>query len=151
VKQISELLKKEPDFGRRVVILGGGLVGSETAVHLIQTGREVTVVEMQGDYAADATVWHKQALRIRLRDKADIRLNTAAVAILPDGVVVQGPNGREVIPADTVFCAVGVRPREASVSAFRDVAPYFYAIGDCVQPAQMFQAMSQGHFIGRSL
>ncbi|MDR1574077.1 MAG: FAD-dependent oxidoreductase [Clostridiales Family XIII bacterium] len=143
--------KKEPDFGGRVVILGGGLVGCETAVRLTQIGREVTIVEMRGDCAADATVWHKHALRLQFRDKADIRLNTKAVAIVPGGIVAEGPGGRELIAADTVFCAAGVRPREASVDEFRNVAPYFYAIGDCAQPAQMFQAMSQGHFTGRSL
>jgi NADPH-dependent 2,4-dienoyl-CoA reductase/sulfur reductase-like enzyme len=151
VKQLSELLKEAPDFGKRVVILGGGLVGCETAVHLLQTGHEVVIVEMCGDYAADAPVWHKLALRLQLQGKADIRLNTTAVAITPEGVVTEGPNGREVIAADTVFCAVGVKPREAETNALRGVAPHFYPIGDCMQPAQMFQAMSQGHFTGRNL
>lgn len=152
VKFLPELRKENPDFGQRVVILGGGLVGCETAVHLLQKGRQVTIVEMQGDYAPDATIWHKQALRIQLAAKAEIRLNTRAVKITKKGVVVAKADGtQETIPADSVFCAVGLRPRSDVRDELIGIAPYFYPIGDCMQPAQMFQALSQGHFVGRDI
>ena len=152
VKFLSELRREEPDFGERVVILGGGLVGCETAVHLLQKGRQVTIVEMKQDYAPDATIWHKQALRIQLEGKADIRLNTRAEKITEQGVVVRNADGtQETIPADTVFCAVGLKPRGDVRDELIGVAPFFYPIGDCMQPAQMFQALSQGHFTGRDI
>lgn len=152
VKFLSELRKVQPDFGRRVVILGGGLVGCETAVHLLQMGHEVTVIEMRDDFAVDATLWHKQALRTNLAGKADLRLNTKAVEITAEGVVVETSSGeRETVPADTVFSAVGLRPRTDVWEELAGTAPFVYPIGDCVQPAQMFQALSQGHFTGRDL
>lgn len=151
VKFLSELRKEKPDFGHRVVILGGGLVGCETAAHLLQKGHQVTLVEMQDDYAPDATIWHKQALRLQLADRADIRLNTRAVRITEAGVVVQAAEGEQTIPADTVFCAVGLCPRSEERDALIGAAPLVYPIGDCLQPAQMFQALSQGHFVGRDI
>ena len=148
VKFLAELLKEEPDYGDHVVILGGGLVGCETAVHLLEKGKKVTVIEMLDDYAMDAAAWHKFAITVQLRDKAEILLNTKAKAITEEGVLVDGPNGEKLIQADTVFCAVGMKPREDIREEFRFVTDEFYAIGDCLRPGQMFQALSEGHYTG---
>ena len=147
VKFLPELEKAKPDFGHKVVILGGGLVGSETAVHLFDQGHDVTVVEMMDTYAPDATLWHRQAISIQFRKGIKLRLSTKAVGINDAGVVVQGPDGREeTIPADTVFCAVGLRSRTAELNELRYLVPQFYSVGDGEQPGQVFQAVSGGHF-----
>lgn len=147
VKFLPELAKAKPDFGKRVVILGGGLVGSETAVHLFDLGHDVTVVEMLDTYAPDATLWHRQAISIQFRKGIKLRLSTKAMAINDEGVVVTGPEGKEeTIPADTVFCAVGLRSRSEELNELRYVVPLFYSVGDGEQPGQVFQAVSGGHF-----
>lgn len=147
VKFLPELEKKKPDFGKRVVILGGGLVGSETAVYLHDLGHDVTVVEMMDTYAPDATLWHRQAISIKFRQGINLRLSTRAVAINDTGVVVADNDGREeTIPADTVFCAVGLRSRTDELNELRYVVPKFYSVGDGEQPGQVFQAVSGGHF-----
>ena len=152
VRFIDELKKEHPRFGRKVAVLGGGLVGCETAVHLREQGHEVTVIEMKDDFAADATIWHKQALRQQLAKGVTVCLNTKAVEITEEGVCVKNKDGQtELIAADTVFCAAGLKPRSYVCDELRNVAPYFHMIGDCVQPAQMFQAVSQGHFVGRDI
>ncbi len=164
VKFIDELRKEKPDFGKRVVIMGGGLVGCETAVHLMLEGHEVTVVEMQDSYAKDATIWHRQALRQQLSKGVKVLLNTKAVKVTEEGLMVERkipasdknacPGNEyvnELIPADTVFCAVGLTPRTDVREELWGITPYFYPIGDCVQPAQMFQALSQGHYAGRDV
>lgn len=152
VKFISELRKEQPDFGKRVVIIGGGQVGSETAAHLLQRGHEVTIVEFNSDYARDATIWHKQGLRCQLEGKAKLVLNTRVTEITPEGAIVTRADGtQELICADTVFCAAGLRPNDAAREELMGITPYFYPIGDCMQVAQMFQALSQGHFVGRDI
>ncbi len=152
VKFVEELQKQSPAFGERVVILGGGLVGCETAVHLLQKGHQVTVVEQRNDFAPDATIWHKQALRQQLSQGVQLLLNTTAVSITAEGVEVRHTDGSlELLPCDTVFCAVGLKPRAQAREQLHGVTPFFYAIGDCLQPAQMFQALSQGHYIGRDI
>ncbi len=149
VRSLSELRKKDPDFGPRVVILGGGLVGCETAVHLLQRGHQVTVVEQQSEFAPDATLWHKQALRQQLAKSAVLMSNTTGLTVTPEGLEVKLPDSsRTILPADTVFCAVGLISRSNVREELRGVTPLFYPIGDCVQPAQLFQALSQGHYAG---
>jgi pyruvate/2-oxoglutarate dehydrogenase complex dihydrolipoamide dehydrogenase (E3) component len=58
----NRLSDKDIAVGRKVVVLGGGLVGCESAVHLAQTGREVTVVEMMKEVAVDANVRQRPIL-----------------------------------------------------------------------------------------
>lgn len=152
VKFLPELEKARPDFGHKVVILGGGLVGSETAVHLFDQGHDVTVVEMMDTYAPDATLWHRQAISIRFREGVKLRLGTKAMAITDEGVVVREPDGKEkTIAADTVFCAVGLRSRTDELNELRYVTPQFYSVGDGEQPGQIFQAISGGHFAALDL
>ncbi len=49
-------------IGKKVVVMGGGLVGCESAVHLALEGRDVTVVEMMKDVAIDANVRQRPIL-----------------------------------------------------------------------------------------
>jgi hypothetical protein len=58
-----------------------------------------------------------------------------------------GPDGKEAFyPADTVFCAVGLRSRAAEREELRDTAPLFFTVGDCVAPGQVTQAVSGGYY-----
>ena len=148
VRFLPALCDPEKNFGERVVVLGGGQVGCETAIHLSKLGRKVTIVEMQDSYAPDAVHFHKQAIRIQLAvEGIQVELNTKAVAITDNSVVCINASGDEVkFEADTIFCAVGMRSRSDTVEALRFCAPQFFTIGDCVRPGQLTQAISGGHY-----
>lgn len=140
------------DFGPRVAVLGGGLVGCESAVHFADLGMKVTIIEMKDDFASDATHWHKQAIRMGLRGRVELLLNTKAVEINERGVVVSREDGsRETVEADTVFCAAGLRPREDVAEELRGITPDFHVVGDCIRPATVFDAVSEAHFIAREI
>jgi NADPH-dependent 2,4-dienoyl-CoA reductase/sulfur reductase-like enzyme len=124
VKFLPELKKKDADFGQRVVVIGGGLVGCETAIHLQWQGKQVTVVEMMDDYATDATMWHKLGIRSQFQKGVELLLSTKAKEVTKEGLVVTGPDGKEkLLPADTVFCAVGLRSRAQAREELRTVVP----------------------------
>lgn len=136
-----------PEIGRRVVILGGGLVGSETAVHLLRRGHDVTVVEMGDDFARDAVEEHKTGLRIQFEKGVKLHLNTRGVEINAAGLVCEGPDGaRFTLPADTIFCAVGLRPNTAAVDPLRELTPWFQDIGDCVRAGRVVNATNEGYY-----
>ncbi|MBR6258638.1 MAG: FAD-dependent oxidoreductase [Oscillospiraceae bacterium] len=151
VKDIDDLRKEDNGIGKRVVIIGAGLVGCETAAHLLNLGHEVTILEMLDDYAVDATLWHKQALRQQIIGRADLRLGTRAVEITPEHITAEKDGVREIIPCDTVFCAAGLKPRVDVRNELRGITPYYYELGDCLKPGLLFHAISQGHFIGRDV
>ena len=140
----------EDDFtcGHRVVILGGGLVGCETAMHLTGLGHEVTIVEMRDQLAPDSYLYQGKSLREEL-ERMKIRSCTGITGreITADGLKGADREGKECFfPADTVLLACGMRSETAQVEALRDGAPQVMIIGDCYQPGNMRQATFQGYY-----
>ena len=58
----TELETREGETGRRVAVIGGGLVGCESGLYLALTGRDVTIIEQRDSVAADANPRHRPAL-----------------------------------------------------------------------------------------
>ncbi len=146
---IAEDIYNDPSrAGGKVVILGGGLVGTELAVYLGGLGRKVTVLEMLPDINAGDNILHKQAVGLELdRVGVGLALNTKAAEILENGVLGENENGRELFEADTVVCAFGMIPRGETADELRFCAPLFYQIGDCLTPANIYEAVRKAHQI----
>lgn len=146
VLALPALRNPEAPFGRKVVILGGGLVGCETAIHLMRQGRQVTVVEMSDHFGTGAPGLHKDAIAAEFALGVELRLNTRALRIVDEGVICEGPEGEELLEADSIFCATGLRARKELRDELRRVAPRFIAVGNCVKPEQVFQAVSYAYW-----
>ncbi|SHI10025.1 2,4-dienoyl-CoA reductase [Sporobacter termitidis DSM 10068] len=143
----GDLYKNREKVGKRVAVLGGGLVGCETAVHLAREGRDVTVVEMLPDVCLDANGRHRPLLVAELNKSVACRTGLRGVRVTKDGLVCADGDGNEVtLEADTVVVAVGQRPLRPVADALRDCAPEVFEVGDCVKPAQVTQAVFRGHF-----
>jgi len=139
------------DLGERIVIIGAGLVGCETAIYLAQRHAQrkpqITVVEMLDRIAGDSNFRHRWAVEDELK-KCGIepKLNTRCTSISDDGVTVVGPDGKEAfLPADTVVLAAGMRAKRAQAEEFRSCAPEYIPIGDCVKAAQVTEAIRAGY------
>jgi len=148
VRFLPSLGDLEKNFGKRVVVLGGGQVGCETAIHLSKTGRNVTIIEMKDEYAPDAALFHRLAIRLQIAaEGVRVELNMKAVAIREKALICGDAAGNErIFEADTFFCAVGMRSRAEAVEALRFCAPQFFTVGDCVRPGQVTQTISDGHY-----
>jgi pyruvate/2-oxoglutarate dehydrogenase complex dihydrolipoamide dehydrogenase (E3) component len=143
----NDIHKPGVKVGKKVVIMGGGLVGSDEAIHLAMQGKDVTVVEMLDDYARDANDFLKMALGIEFR-KYNIKVmtNTKGKAVTEEGLLCTGPKGKEVLyRADRVVCAVGQKALTPVVDQLRGTAPEFYFIGDCVKPQKIIEAVTAGY------
>lgn len=132
--------------GQKIAILGGGLVGCETAVHLAREGCDVTVVEMNADICTDANPRHRPLLLAELDKYVTCLTDTRAVRVTDEGLVCETMDGEKLIPADTVICAAGRLSNTTAVKALADCAPYVDTIGDCVKPGNVAQATFRGHF-----
>ena len=136
-------LRPGDPVGRRVVIIGGGLIGCEEAVRLAREGHEVAVLELQEALAPDCGRMH----RINLLHQMDVLPNLTPAAghrclrIGPEGVTAAAPDGREVFfPADTVVMCAGMRPRHSEVERLRALVPECYVVGDAQRARQVGQA-----------
>ena len=134
--------------GKNVVILGGGLVGAELAIYLGGMGVDVTVLEMMPVLGFGDNILHGQAIGIELdKVKARVMLGTRALEITAEGVLAENANGRQLIPADRVICALGMRSRDEEPDALRFCAPVFHQIGDCLAPKNIYEATRTAHQI----
>ncbi len=132
--------------GEKVVVIGGGQVGCEVGVHYGSQGREVTILEMKDSLCPDATRTYKEELQGQVSDhcKAAITGGTCT-SITDQGVSYRDKAGEEhFIPADTVILAMGMRSLRAEAESFRDCAPVFRAIGDCVKVRNVQKAVRAG-------
>ena len=134
-------------IGKRVVIIGGGLIGCETGLHLANDGHEVTIIEMQPDIAMDCGHFHRTALMEEI-NKLDIRTGLKSSRIESGGAYAEDASGQECFfPADTVIMAVGMKPRTSLVESLRSLVPEFYAIGDCLKAGKILNAVRNGYDI----
>jgi len=145
---------KGHEVGNRVLVVGGGMTGLETAEFLAAGGRDVVVVEQLKRVGADmgGTVrWH---LMNRLRGlKIEIFTSTQIKEIRPQGVVVVSRKDMEETweGFDTVVLACGVKPRNELVADIDARAKEVYVIGDAAKARKGLEAIRDGAEIGRKV
>ena len=120
-------------LGRTVAVMGGGLVGCETALFLAETGRNVTIIEMQDEIAPEANWMHKVGMMQRFAQTPSLQVKTGlrCMAVTPTGVECQDRDGNTVlIPAESKVYAFGQRSVPSEDLLRLDV-PEIRLIGDC--------------------
>jgi len=134
-------------IGKTVVIIGGGLVGCETGLHLAQIGKDVTIIEMLPELAVDANMLHRMALLEELKKYTKNITGTKCIGITLEGATGVGPDGKEQLFAtDTVVIAVGLKPLSDTVEKLRNTVSEFMSLGDCVKPQKVGEAVRAGYY-----
>ena len=136
------------ETGRKVIMVGGGLVGCEAALHLSKTGHQVVIVEMLDRLAKDSYGMYREALMLEMeKEEIQSHCNACCLEITPTSIRVADQDGKEfVIDADSVIYALGMKSNDTSL--FKSVAGDIpvYEIGDCVIPAKVDAAMKSAYF-----
>jgi pyruvate/2-oxoglutarate dehydrogenase complex dihydrolipoamide dehydrogenase (E3) component len=145
----NNMSEENIEIGQKVVILGGGLVGCEAAVHLAQAGKDVTIIEMQKEVALDANERHRPIIMGILTGITKIETGLKGIRVNDEGLVCVDEQGTErIFPADTILCSVGQRPRRETVNELLDAAPEVVQVGDCVKPQRLTEAIFRGYYAG---
>ena len=130
----QDILTGAAQAGSRVLVIGGGLVGSETAEFLADKGREVTVVELRDGIALDMEYKTRQMLMPKLAALGVVFLTeTEVLEIGCNGnVKVKTPYlEKELSGFDTVVVALGYRPDAALCADLAAADIDFVQVGDC--------------------
>lgn len=139
----TDVLGQDVSVGEDVVVIGGGLIGVETAEYLADKGKKVTVVEMLKSVAADVGPSLRWGLLSRISKKVAVRTLTTVVEVKEHAVVVAGQdNDITEIPADTVVLAAGLKSRSDLCSALDGSGVEYHAIGCCSEPGQIVDAIA---------
>lgn len=144
---VNDYHHKKDQVKESVAVLGGGLAGCEIAIHFAREGKEVSLIEMNGELAPDANIRHRP-LMLQEIEKCGIQVykNHKGMEVTNDGVICQNEEGKEVlIKGRTVVCALGQKPRRDVVEELIDCAPIVKTIGDCIKASTITTAVYQGH------
>jgi len=141
-------------LGKKVAIIGGGMVGCETALHLTHSGREVLLVEMVDMLAPDG-IFTERTHTLDYMDKDPLltcHVNTKCTEILDNGIKVIGESGEEqFIEADSVVLSVGMKAKEEERDSFRGTAYDVISVGDCLKVGTVYTAVQTGFRAGLRL
>lgn len=128
--------------GKKVVVVGGGLVGTETALDLAENGHSVTLVELLPRIMKDVAVTDFLAYSERIA-KTDMRIltDTRLEEVLDNGARISGPKGEEVVEADTVILALGLKAEQGLYNELAAAGKEVYLAGDAVKAGKIFDAI----------
>ncbi len=133
-------------LGRKVAIMGGGLVGSEAAVSFKHEGKECAIIEMKPAVAEEVNSFYRGGLLPEVEKSADIYVNTKVKEIIPSGVLCERDGEEFVVEADSVVCALGFRSPYDKVDALCGCVDEYYIVGDCSNVGQIYQAVNQAYY-----
>jgi 2,4-dienoyl-CoA reductase-like NADH-dependent reductase (Old Yellow Enzyme family)/thioredoxin reductase len=140
--------------GQKVVIIGGELVGCETADFLGEKGRSVTLARRGSEMACKIGPTARECLLSRLPEKGVCLLPGVRKyeAITDKGLVLIDSEGkRQTIEADTIVIAAGSRGNIGLYEKLKGTVPELHAIGDCKEPRDIMEAISEGAKVGTEL
>jgi 2-enoate reductase len=149
ITSVEALLGKKA-VGQSVAVIGGGRVGCETALWLARGGRRVTVIARHD--AMRDMFWMNATDVKELLDDANVALltYTDVLEITDNGVIIADePDHRRTLEADTMILAVHLKSNSRLIEALKDKLPEVYAIGDCVEPRLVMDAIKEGFRIAR--
>ena len=142
-------------IGSEVAVVGGGLIGCETALWLAQQGKKVTILEMLPQLMS--TRYHPDYNRVMLLDLLE-HLRVAVLAgvrvqeIIDTGVMVVDSEGqRREVKANTVILAVGLKPDNSLYKSLAGEIAEVHAIGDCQEPVNVMKAIWDAYEVGRCI
>lgn len=176
-----DVLAGKKRTGRRIVIIGGGAVGVETAIYLADKGTLsaeavkfllVNQAESCDDLFKLATRGTKEIILIEMIDRigrdigkttrwgmlqqltrygVKVRTETIALGIEKTGVRVKTGEMEEMLDADTVVIAVGSKPENSLEKELSTLDFDYKVVGDAQKIAQAFEAIHDGFIAGREI
>lgn len=134
--------------GQRVVVVGGGQVGIETADFLAEKGKTVTILEMLDKLGPDLGVTVRWIAMKKLSERG-IKATPGArvLEITPTGVTYEKDGATQSVDAETVVLAVGARAEKKLMEDLENKVEA-YSVGDCVQARKALDAIYEGAKVG---
>jgi 2,4-dienoyl-CoA reductase-like NADH-dependent reductase (Old Yellow Enzyme family)/thioredoxin reductase len=152
-KSLGRVTKTWLPVGKRVVIVGGGIQGCETAEFLVKRGRAVTIVEASDRVGMEIPMLQRILLLPWLERKGtEILTEVRYDSISDTGITVTGRDGHpRTLEADTIIVALPLRPNPRPAEVLKNMAPEIRVVGDCSQPGLIIDAIADGFAAGRAL
>jgi len=151
----TEILDGKKPIAKRVIVIGAGQTGLETADFLAEAGHEVIVLEMLSEVGLDMPDRNKMFLIKKMTAKS-IRtfVNRKVKEITNIGVRADHFGQQEEFRGDTVVLAMGSKPERSLLQGLEEIIPElegFYIAGDSIEPRNALEAIHEGARIAREI
>jgi len=134
-----DLLLGKGKMGDSVVVVGGGLIGCETALWLAKQGTMVTIVEILPELmVAGLPVPHENRmmlLELLAANNVSILTNTGMQEVIAEGAVISNETlKKRTIKADVIVLAPGLKPDDELYESLRRRVAHLHVLGNCREP-----------------
>ena len=148
-----DVLKNKVQVGKKVAIIGAGLVGSETADFLATNGHDVTLLEARSDIALDGEATPTACLKERLfSNNVKIIVNVNIKKVNKDSVLYSLKNTDYILDnLDTIICATGSRSNSDFVDEIKNNFDNVHVVGDAYKARNAYLAIREGYELGLKL
>jgi len=144
----------KPIKGKRVLIIGAGMIGIEAAEILADQNYDVVITKRTDSIANDMEMITKKLMLKRLEQKENLLIspNTTLVEFSADRVKYQqnGSTG-EWASFDTVIIAAGMEPENDLYQQLQDQQKSVQIVGDADNPADIYAATQKGYLAATGL
>ena len=140
--------------GNKVIIVGGGVSGVESAMELADEGKDVTIVDMLPIQLWAGVLPMVYFIRMEMLAAKGVKTipETAVVELSGNGLKVRAKDGTEsVLELDTLVLAAGNRPKADVIDVLSAVAPETYVIGDANKSGDFYAATHSAYFCAMEL
>ena len=144
----SDYLTHQATVGKKVVVIGAGLAGTEAACDIAGKDGDVTLVEMCPDilFTANHCLNNDQHLRKMVKDRGvKVEANAKVTNITPTSVTFERDGKTMTLECDTVLNAVGFRPNNQLEDLLDEKYDEVAVIGDAVAPRKILTAIHEGY------
>jgi len=146
--------KTKPIRGKRILIIGAGMIGIEAAEILADDGYDVVITKRTDTIANDMEMITKKLMLKRLEQKKNLLIaaNTTLLEFSADRVHYLKKRAQgEWSPFDTVIVASGMEPENNLYQQFQSAGKSVQIVGDAEDPADIYAATQKGYLAAAAL
>ncbi len=146
------LLLNKTEVNKSVLVMGGGLIGCETAVYLAQKGHQVTLTSRRANILTDMKLANLHMLLKMMADyNVQVLTNCWPVQIVAGGILVKHNDHENTLKVDSLISAAEMRACNELHRTLSGRIGELYAIGDCIEPRRIINAIWEAFHTARKI
>lgn len=148
----AEVLKEDYKIeNKKVLVIGGGLIGLEVSLALLKKNNHVIIVEMLDELGRGMEMIEKTLILKGLKSgNVEMYLNSRVDEILENKVIIKGEHNIEINNIDHIVLSTGMRSFNPLEKDLKDKIP-IYVVGDAKQIGNAQDAIRNAYDTTRKL
>ncbi|WP_148629785.1 NAD(P)/FAD-dependent oxidoreductase [Bacillus sp. E214] len=142
----TDVLQNQALLGKKISVIGGGLVGCETAVVLANKGMQITIIEMAEKMLPEPLFIQNAMMLNQLLQHPNITFKTSAkvTEVLDQAVEIEVNGNKEWNDCDSVVVAAGFSPNNHLYHSLKNKTN-IVNVGDSVKVRKVLDAVHEAY------